>query len=40
VENLGLIKTKGQLRISDKIYQEIIPRSLTGKPLQKQDEEK
>jgi hypothetical protein len=29
VEDLGLIKTKGQLRISNKIYQEIIPRSLT-----------
>jgi len=39
MEDLGIIKTKGQLRISDKIYQ-IIPKSLTGKPLQKKNEEK
>ncbi|MCK4417453.1 MAG: ATP-binding protein, partial [Candidatus Latescibacteria bacterium] len=29
VEDLGLIKTEGQLRIGNKIYHEIIPRSLT-----------
>jgi hypothetical protein len=28
-EDLGLITTKGQLRISNPIYQEIIPRILT-----------
>lgn len=29
VEDLGLITTKGQLRIANKIYQEVIPRALT-----------
>ncbi|MDI6794483.1 MAG: AAA-like domain-containing protein [bacterium] len=29
VEDLGLISTKGQLRIANRIYQEVIPRELT-----------
>ena len=29
VEDLGLITTRGQLRIANKIYQEVIPRALT-----------
>lgn len=29
VEDLGLITTRGQLRIANKIYQEVIPRTLT-----------
>jgi hypothetical protein len=29
VEDLGLITTRGQLRIANKLYQEVIPRALT-----------
>ncbi|MCP4365621.1 MAG: ATP-binding protein [Planctomycetes bacterium] len=29
VEDLGLIKTKGKLRIANRLYQEVIPRELT-----------